>query len=118
MSIQKVSLELPFGASFDRVCCTVCGRAIHSEKDSPGCPHIAFSYIDVVGDFDYVAPHVEKLLNEIREQDDDSDEHPVDLLLGKIESPSMYCLSITSGGMACGPTSSTVIVGIDFCPPS
>ena len=46
----------------------------------------------------------------------DEDVNPIKELLETIDSKSVFCFDITTFGFACGPTASTVYVGIDFNP--
>ena len=54
-------------------------------------------------------------LEQAEEEDLDPDE-VVEELLEQLDSKSILCFSITTSGIACAPTSSTVYVAVDFCP--
>ena len=101
------------------VYCPVCGQALYTQKeDATSCEQVVFSYLADIGEFDYVASHLEAQVNSIMEKaEDDEDADPVDILLEQLESTSILFFSITTSGVACGPTSSTVYVAVDFCPP-
>ena len=115
MTIPVINLDYS-GMPAD-IYCPVCGTPIYAEGRSPSCGHVVFTYITEIGDFDHVSPHMEAQVATIRERAED-DEHldPVSTLLGQMDSTSILCFSVTTTGVACGPTSSTVYVAVDFCP--
>ena len=112
---NRASLELPVGALFDALHCPVCGVKLLSPDGEGECPHLAYTYFDEVGEFTSVAPHLEEVLSAVLD-DEEADEHPVDLAATKIQAKSILHLSVETSGMACGPVSSTVYLGIDFSP--
>ena len=117
MTFPAINLEYS-GMPAD-VYCPVCGQALYTQKeDATSCEHVVFSYLPDIGEFDYVASYLEAQVDSIMEQaEDDKDREPVDILLEQLDSTSILCFSITTSGVACGPTSSTVYVAVDFCPP-
>ena len=117
MAVPVINLEYE-GPPAD-VYCPVCGQALYTQKaDATSCAHVVFSYLPDIAEFDYIAPYLEAQVDSIMEQvEDDEDIDPVDMLLEQLESTSILCFSITTSGVACGPTSSTVYVAVDFCPP-
>ena len=116
MSIPVIDLEYS-GMPAD-VYCPVCGKPIYAEDKFPSCEHVVFTFIPEIGEFDYAAPRMEAQIAAIMEKaEDDEDIDPVTILLGQLESTSILCFSITTNGVACGPTSSKVYVAVDFCPP-
>jgi len=95
--------------------CPVCGKdIITSEGESDvWCNHIKFLYIYETGEFYKMDKTYESLLTE---NDYNSDEDIVELLMKKVDSKSAIALNFTTNGVACGPMSSTVAFGLDFDP--
>ena len=117
MTIPVINLE--YSGMPEDIYCPVCGTPIYAEGKSPSCEHVVFTYITEIGDFDHVAAHMEARVAAIRERaEEDENLDPVSTLLGQMESTSILCFSVTTSGVACGPTASTVYVAVDFCPPS
>ena len=97
--------------------CPVCGTPIYAEGQSPSCEHVVFTYITETGEFDHIAGPMEAQVAAMGERaEDDENLNPVSTLLGQIDSTSILCFSVTTSGVACGSTSSTVYVAVDFCP--
>ena len=116
MAIPVIDVEYE-GPPAD-IYCPVCGAALYTqEEDATSCEHVVFSYIPMIGVFDYVASYLKAQVAGIMEKAEDEDIDPVATLLGQLESKSILCFSITTSGIACGPTASTVYVAVDFCPP-
>lgn len=102
--------------------CPRCRAPLHREEDA--CPHVLFIYSPDGTEFLVVAPHVKAavgmLLARIRasENDDgDTDLNPVEELLKHWRSPTAFCLQVTYSGVACGPMSDTIFIGVELCPP-
>jgi len=137
METRKAAIELPFGVWPEAIHCPVCGKQILGEGFDPQCDHVAFTYSDYVGEFDYVAPWLDEIAQKaldrwdaFQDEDEDEDEHnhehgsadqaecpyehPLDVLLEEYPSPSLLCLAVTTGGMACGPVWATFHLGIEF----
>lgn len=111
--MQKVPFEFPFGANAVSLHCPACGAVAMDEAhfaETP-CKHLIFAFLDEVGDFSYIAPELEKLLEKLSD-----DEDQVDGLCKRIKSKTAICLGVTTSGMACGPVSSTAWLGFDLCP--
>ena len=51
---------------FPDIYCPDCGTPIHDPDSFPSCPHVVFSYITELGDFDYVAPRMQAQIDPIR----------------------------------------------------
>ena len=81
-------------------------------------PTVLFHYIPEVGEFDYVKPELQSQIDRTRtamgKKADDLDDF--ELLQDHIGSigrePLVFCL--TAHGMACGPISASVYVGLDL----
>ena len=110
-------IELEYEGPPANIYCPVCGAALYTqEEDATSCEHVVFSYIPDIGEFDYVASYLKTQVDDIMETEDE-DVEPVATLLAQLESKSILCFSITTSGVACGPTSSTVYVAVDWYPP-
>ena len=75
-----------------------------------------FCFLDEIGEFQYAEEWIENLYNTYMEETDNDHADAFDKLLHAIgmKYDNTVCFSITTGGMACGPMSSTVHFGIDF----
>ena len=112
-------IDLEFQGDPPNIYCPVCGTVIHAEGKEPSCEHVVFSYLCDIGEFIYLAPRIEDMASKLIEkaEDDDLDyEAQIEAILEKLSSKSILCFSITTTGMACGPTSSAVYVAADFRP--
>ncbi len=125
MPIQTVELDFPFGAEIPAIFCPACGEALQlpeQEVEQPACPHVAFCYLDIIQDFIYVSEPLRSLIEEAEEgpegeRYDHLHYETVEALMGKQEGGrTSFVLSVQTSGMACGPTSSTVVFGISFLP--
>ncbi len=118
MSTRIVNLE--YDGDPPDTYCIACGAPIYVKGESSRCEHIAFTYIQDIGEFDLVAPHLKDKINAIAEEAEGSGascEEMLESILTEINSQSVICYSITTNGVGCGPVSSTVVVAIDFNPP-
>jgi hypothetical protein len=114
MSAQAF-LELPLGETLDAIHCPACGAKVLSTDGEEQCLHLAYIYLDELGEFTDVAPHFKDALDAILE-DEEADDHPVNTAATVLNSSSLLHLAVTTSGTACGPVCSTVYVGIDFAP--
>ena len=108
MSIQKLSIEWPFGEDLPSVYCPSCGTKVLdglSEVPQPACPHIHFLYFHEVGEFDYVHPKLQKWLEDTEDQvDEDEYFTQVEVLEQRWEdSKEFFIYELTTGGMAMAP---------------
>ena len=113
---NRVNLDLPSGTPFEELFCPACGAKLMSEDGVGACRHLAYVYWDELGEFEQVAPQIEGALRTALD-DEDADDHPVNLVAVQLASKPILHLSVETSGMACGPVSSTLYVGIDFAPP-
>ena len=114
--MQVVDIDFPFGAHAPDFHCPSCGEVILSTEDlleQPVCPHVKFVYFYASGEFEYADAEIKKALDGF-DDDEDGDEDSFTHLAKKIKSKTAVVFSITTSGMACGPTSDTVVVGLDF----
>lgn len=116
MPMNRVSIDIPFGEDLETLYCPVCGTLIFSQEATPSCPHVAFTFISEVGEFDDVAPHLKPVIEAVTDSIEDDDRHPVEMLAERLDRPSLFCLQLNLGGMACGPVWTELFVGIDFNP--
>ena len=117
MSIRKVRIKLLEDQKLGVLYCPVCGVVIHSKDISPACKHVVFSYIDLVGDFDTIAPKLRAVVNKARKIAEQGETDVVDAVLNLIDSETMFCLEVVEGGEAAGgPYGGSVYLGIDFSP--
>ena len=117
-TVEIVNLGL--GYSFDRFFCPACGAAIlePGEPFEPKCPHVEWAIFE--GEFVFmglpaaVAAQIKKL--EKKRQKDGDDFDRFDELLKIWRGNTRMVFNITSEGMACGPVSETLSVGMNFVP--
>jgi hypothetical protein len=81
-------------------------------------PATAFVYIPEICEFETIEDGLEEIWDELEERYGE-EESPWDLwgrFLQRVakDRPNVLVFAFTSHGMACGPVSSTVYVGIDF----
>jgi len=110
--MQIVNLDL----SHFNFYCPVTGQLISNDELFEESPATVFSYIDEVQEFQKIVPDLEEIWKKI-EDEADEDDFPWDLFekfAGKIKNDSIVCFQITTRGMACGPVSSTVRIGINM----
>lgn len=135
-------VKLDWNGMIPDVHCPVCGKTWWAQDvEFESCEHLLFGYVIEAGCFEYITDefqdfieteakniiatmrinipkeNVEDELN--LEEIDIEDELDCELLeqvLEKYNSSSAFTLSLTTNGIACGPISSTLYVGIDFCP--
>lgn len=113
MSDRLISLDLEDGgAPFH---CPVCGtQLLNPEEGLRSCAHLLFAWIDVVGEFDQ-----ELTRPEIHELAEGLDEDGLwaspceDEFLEKLPRNSV-AFAFTEHGIACGPISNTVVIGVQF----
>ncbi len=120
--MQEVQLNL----SHNNFYCPVTGQQICGDEEAnPKVPSIRFIYIPEVGEFETIHPDLETLADQIRnelaakeEEDEDFCEEFFDVFkeaLKKDEAnDSLVIYSITTSGIACGPVSETIHIGIDM----
>lgn len=109
MLAPPLELTLPFGAPLHEVHCPACGARVLDTEAGAGCPHTLYVFLGDISEPLFVHPTLEPLLDEEGERADDDEECPPGFLehvarvLGERPTSSALRLSITTGGMACGP---------------
>jgi hypothetical protein len=97
------------------ITCPTCGKTIADDdgpSSQPSCDHVRFFYVNGDG-FEYIDPELQKELNAeeaaAKERDDLFDTWDA---LRAHAGPDSIILEQTQRGMACGPMSFTIWVGI------
>ncbi len=122
-------VQLGLGYSFDSFFCPACGVAIleSGEPFEPKCPHVEWAIFE--GEFQFSTPAVEAQINILEEKrqkledvedfdnlEDNGDFDMLDELLKIWRGNTRMVFNITSEGMASGPVSETLSVGMNFVP--
>ena len=118
MSCQIVNLE---PKDFSNFYCPVCGRHLIGEDciDDP-CEHVLFIFVDSIGEFthydDSLREPVEKWIQDDDEFADKIEEDGKGIIdhLQQLVPETAVTISITTSGMACGPTWNTDFICINF----
>jgi hypothetical protein len=96
--------------------CPVTGQRITSDETYEPSPAMVFMYLDEIGEFQDIDPDLQEVFDEV--ESEFGDELWPDELFAKfcdrIQSEGLVCFEIATHGMACGPVSSTVRIGIDM----
>ena len=108
MNLVALSVEQPW-----EFYCPKTGQLIIGEEEFFESPAMLFCYVGVASDFEYVEDWVRKMYDECEENDTDFDYF--DRFLEKMGNISnVIIFEITFNGMACGPASDTIYIGIDM----
>lgn len=116
--IPHVHLKMPFGYGRPQIHCPACGKHIGDEDTTWEnlCPHVIFLYLPDVGEFSYVAPAYQSLVDEIMDDPNLEDVSPVETLVERLERPGAMALTLSHGGMGHGPVWVDDVVAVDFAP--
>ncbi|WP_029586373.1 hypothetical protein [Bradyrhizobium sp. URHD0069] len=127
-----VLIDWEFDAPIPVLRCPITGKVIASGYDPATgemaegygepkwqeVPTVLFHYIPEVGEFDYIKPELQaKVDSKRKELGEDAEElDDFEILEEHVESlgdvPLVFCLM--TSGMACGPVSSSIYVGLDL----
>ena len=108
MNLIELSVEQPW-----EFYCPKTGQLIMGEEEFFESPAMLFCYVGVASDFEYVEDWVQKMYDECEENDVEFDYF--DRFLEKMGNISnVIIFEITFNGMACGPASDTIYIGIDM----
>lgn len=111
--MQQVQLYL----EHDNFFCPVTGHPIVGPEHFEPSDATAFVYLDEVGDFEHIQDRFAKI-NEKVNTEEAMEEDPFEQFKRFCDAledmPSIVVFSLTTMGMACGPVSSTVHIGIDM----
>ena len=120
--MREAELDLPHNNFF----CPVTGQQITGDDfANPEVPSIRFIYLPEVGEFETIHPDLEVIADQIQEEiakkeeeDEGFCEEFFDLFKEALKkdkaNDSLVIYSITTSGIACGPVSETVHIGIDM----
>jgi len=111
--MSRIIPNVCYAGEFQKYYCPVCGKEIFNEGYKDPCAHLLFSYVIEGGDFEYVAPRIGNLVEELAKEDD-PDIDPVEYVLEKVNSESILCFTIVIEGIGCGPVSISDCIAIDF----
>ncbi len=120
MSVQVVKIDWPFNAEPPKLFCPVCGTHVDEEAGTY-CEHVDYIFLPEVDDFHYVSTNFQPFVNEIQEVIEQAEEDSDDALASVHEKllqiddhGTNLIMEVTTSGMACGPTSFTVLYGFDL----
>lgn len=121
--MQQVQLHL----SHNNFYCPVTGRKISGDEgEAEGeKPSLRFLYLSDIDEFNSIQPDLETLADQVRADLAEKEEEFEDLFFDFFEAfkdalqkdkanENLVIYSITTSGMACGPTSGTIHIGIDM----
>jgi hypothetical protein len=98
--------------------CPVCGKPVfENELTDLMCSHVLFTYVDAACDFGYIKENLKKFAEAAEEYSQEWETDPVEtLMLSIAHRQDIFCLAVTTSGVACGPVSATAYVGFMFNP--
>lgn len=113
--MQHVQLDL----SHDNFYCPVTGFHMLSKDHYEASPATLFVYPEDAGEFEWYSQELEELeftvnTHEIVDECEDGLSEIERFLLAIQDKPNLVVFTITTSGIACGPVSSTVHIGIDM----
>ena len=98
--------------------CPVTGQRIQGEETFSPSPATRFVYVDDISEFEMIDPPFQAIWDEVSETEDEEDyENGICARFCERvaeQFPSVVIFDLTSHGIACGPASSRVIIGIDL----
>ncbi len=113
MHINDIEVDISF--SFY---CPMTGELVTGPEHYGPSPATAFLLGPEAEEFDYLAPELEPIWQEVRDAHDEDEQSPWQLFeefCRRLDGhENLVLFSLTSSGIACGPVSSTVHVCIDF----
>ena len=113
--IPHAEISQKFDQDPPAIFCPACGVLILGHGEENICPHVLFTYLDMVGDFSAIAPAFEKAIRGIME--DDKVHDPVKAAMGLFAGKgSVFCLTVNFSGMGCGPVGGTLTAAFDYSP--
>ena len=95
--------------------CLFCGHQQDPENSSY-CQHVAFIYLRSIDEFEHISDEYVEQINKMREALDGAEsilDTVEDQLLKIPASGRNYIVELSSSGLACGPSSFTVLYGFD-----
>lgn len=89
----------------ERIACPICDTVIvgaEGPREQPSCGHVTFIYLGPTGDFEYVRPDLEAVLDEADEEtDEDPEIDALQLATGSLGACDQLIHSCTSNVLAC-----------------
>jgi len=121
VSVSNIlSLSFPMGSQCQSLFCPACGAQIvglEMTYETAPCPHLDWIYVEEVGEFLYASPAVQNNLDQWESEaleDEEDEQLPIEKLVTEWSAPTKAHIAITTRGIACGPVSSTLQLGINF----
>jgi hypothetical protein len=110
--MKKIDLDLDHVNFY----CPVTGEQIISSELCTPSPATAFIYLDEIGDFVEISDEFTEINEKVIEKENEEEEffHFESFMKAIKKIKNLIVFSITTRGMACGPASSTVHIGIDM----
>ena len=108
--MQIIDLELDHNNFY----CPVTGSKILSEDSFDSCPSLQGLWTNHSEEPETLQGELEKLWKVYLEKLDEDDFHDVPEFLKSVDNNDFVAFAVTTGGMACGPVSSTVWLVIDM----
>lgn len=108
----EMKLEFPFGFPLEAVHCPGCGERVVSVEGTDCCPHTLYVFHSDVPEPLLMHPRLEEVVGSL--DDDVPLKDQVERYLAAKPSVTAIPLSITTGGMACGPVWSTLRVRFEL----
>ena len=98
--------------------CPVCDKKLVTEDEGTHelCEHVLFVYLDAIGEFESSSSEIDALVEKIRKEKSDPDDgyYDGDIMEDLLEAlpENVTIHQMTGHGIACGPISFTMSVGI------
>ena len=109
--MQTIKLDLS-NSDFSFFCPVTGKRIVGPECFEPSAATV-FTYLDEIGEFEHLSDELKKVAEALEDADVDMFDF-FESFSQQIKSDSVVSFEITTHGMACGPVSSTVRIGIDM----
>jgi hypothetical protein len=112
---EVASFEQTFGEDPPIIHCPICGQATldGEEGNVTPCSHLVFIYVAAAGDYAFKSEDFEQRTRDIDDENDGVD--GIQSLLNQAGyGKNLLALSITYGGMACGPVWYTDVYGFEL----
>jgi len=90
--------------------CPICKKVLIGEDNIHKCPHLAFIFVSSGCVFEFIMPEIKKLIKDMKETSEVTFDYMEELKGILPNNITMY--ERTETGIACGPCSITVWIGI------
>ena len=115
--MQILEIDWGLGGEAQKIFCPICG-ALEDPENADYCAHVNFVYLPGYDAFEYVAASFSTTIDKLRSayalQGDDDATSVSGLLENLPSTGTNFILQLSSGGMACGPTTFAAIYGFDL----